>query len=84
MEIISKDLTHGQARSIEGALVRKRLLERINDYDLKEDAIKEQLEKSGLCNLNRGRTEDGWTSKNPLSDYDDKILDKTKKVSCNK
>lgn len=59
MEIIAEGLTHDQARSLEGALIRQRLLERRGKYKA-TDTIEEQLRKSGLLNKNRGRIEDRW------------------------
>lgn len=81
MEILAEGLTHDQARSIEGALIRSRLAENIDKF-LATDSIKEQLNKSKLFNKNRGRVKERWTSSNPLADLKDKMLNKPKKVKC--
>ncbi|SFF06486.1 RHS repeat-associated core domain-containing protein [Chitinophaga sp. CF118] len=67
MEVLAEDLTHDQARSLEGGLIRQRLRERIDDYN-PTDSIEEKLERSGLLNKNRGREIERWNPKNPLSD----------------
>ncbi|MCB2377401.1 DUF6531 domain-containing protein [Hymenobacter sp. BT635] len=67
MEVLAEDLTHDQARSLEGGLIRKRLAERIDDYDI-DDSIETKLQKSGLLNKNRGREIDRWNPTNPLKD----------------
>ena len=79
MEILADGLTHDQARSIEGALIRQRLKERADDWS-DFDSIKARLDKSGLDNRNRGRIKERWTSENPLDDLRDKIHKKQKKV----
>ncbi len=79
MEILADGLTHAQARSIEGALIRQRLKERADDWS-DFDSIKDRLKKSGLDNKNRGRVKERWTSENPLDDLRDKIYKKPKKV----
>ena len=71
MEILADGLTHDQARSIEGALIRQRLKERADDWS-DFDSIKARLDKSGLDNRNRGRIKERWTSENPLDDLRDK------------
>ncbi|PQL95238.1 GIY-YIG nuclease family protein [Apibacter adventoris] len=81
MEILAEGLTHDQARSIEGALIRSRLAENIDKFSA-TDSIKEQLKKSKLLNKNRGRVKERWTSSNPLADLKDKMLNKPKKVKC--
>ena len=83
MEILADGLTHDQARSIEGALIRQRLKERADDWS-DFDSIKARLDKSGLDNRNRGRIKERWTSENPLDDLRDKIYKKPKtvKVGC--
>ena len=75
MQILTVGLTHDEARSIEGNLIRNRLLERITDYSV-TDSIETQLSKSGLYNKNRGREKERWTSQNPLNEHRDKMLDK--------
>lgn len=65
MQVIAEGLTHDQARSLEGALIRQRLAQRAGDYD-EFDSIEEQLRKSGLLNKNRGRDIDRWKPKTPL------------------
>lgn len=67
MEVIAKDLTHDQARSLEGGLIRHRLEENAGKYKA-TDSIEEQLSKSGLLNKNRGREIGRWDPKNPLKD----------------
>jgi RHS repeat-associated protein len=66
MEVIASDLNHDQARSLEGALIRERLRERVDDFDA-NDSVEKKLEKAGLLNKNRGRDQDRWNPKNPLS-----------------
>ncbi|EWH11465.1 hypothetical protein KLA_15750 [Cellulophaga geojensis KL-A] len=80
MEILADNLTHDQARSIEGALIRKRMNERLSLRDRRNLSIKEQLEKAGLDNKNRGRVKERWLSDNPLDDLSDKMNKKPKKV----
>jgi RHS repeat-associated protein len=81
MEILAEGLSHDQARSIEGALIRQRMAENVDKFSA-TDSIEKQLEKSGLLNKNRGRTKEGWTSDNPLDEFADKMHKKPKKVSC--
>ena len=83
MEVLADNLTHDQARSLEGGLIRQRLEERIGSYG-KFDSIEEQLRKSGLLNKNRGRVEDRWNPTNPLKDVQQ--LEEKRKVipSCKK
>ena len=80
MEILADGLTHDQARSIEGALIRQRLKERADDWS-DFDSIKARLDKSGLDNRNRGRIKERWTSENPLDDLRDKIHKNKRKKS---
>lgn len=77
MEVIAEDLTHDQARSLEGAKIRDRLSDRAGSYDI-DDSIADQLDKSGLQNKNRGRVRDRWSSNNPIADVEQ--LDKPRKV----
>ncbi len=87
MEILADGLTHDQARSMEGALIRQRLEERLSAIDRANLSVREQLEKAGLDNKNRGRIDDRWTvdgktkSVNPLEDLKDKMYNKPKKVN---
>ena len=81
MEVLADNLSHDEARSIEGALIRKRLAERLGDYS-EFDSIEDQLSKSGLANKNRGRVKEHWLSDNPLDDLADKMHKKPKKVTC--
>ena len=81
MEVLAEGLSHDQARSIEGALIRKRLRENVNNFSA-TDSIEKQLEKSGLLNKNRGRVKERWTSDNPLEEFKDKMHKKPKKVKC--
>ncbi len=82
MEVLAENLTHDQARSLEGALIRKRLDERLSALDKATLSVKEQLEKAGLDNKNRGRVKERWVSDNPLEDLKDKMHKKPKKISC--
>ena len=81
MQVLAEGLNHDQARSIEGALIRKRLAEHIDDYSA-TDSIKDQLKKSNLLNKNRGRVKERWTSENPLEELKNKMHKKTKDVGC--
>jgi len=56
MDVITDALTHDEARTIEGTLIRRRLREAIDEglIDATEP-IEEQLKKAGLDNKNRGR-----------------------------
>jgi len=82
MEVLADNLSHDEARSIEGALIRKRMSERLSSIDRANLSIDDQLKKSGLLNKNRGRVKDRWLTDNPLEDLKDKMHDKPKKVSC--
>jgi len=81
MEILADNLSHDQARSIEGALIRKRMRENIDKFSA-TDSIEDKLRKSGLTNKNRGRVKERWLSDNPLDDLSDKMNKKPKKVKC--
>ena len=81
MQVLAEGLNHDQARSIEGALIRKRLAEHIDDYSA-TDSIKDQLKKSNLLNKNRGRVKERWTSENPLEELKNKMHKKPKDVGC--
>lgn len=81
MEVLAEGLSHDQARSIEGALIRKRMAENVDKFSA-TDSIDKQLEKSGLLNKNRGRVKERWTSDNPLDEFKDKISKNPKKVKC--
>ncbi|WP_160110256.1 RHS repeat-associated core domain-containing protein [Porphyromonas macacae] len=82
MQILAEDLTHDEARSIEGALIRKRMDERLTLMDRMNNlSIEEQLKKSGLLNKNRGRVKDRWTSDNPLEDLKEKMHKTPKTVN---
>ncbi|WP_444666986.1 hypothetical protein [Flavobacterium columnare] len=82
MEVLADNLSHDQARSIEGALIRKRMNERLSLSDRRNLSIEEQLKKAGLDNKNRGRVKERWLSDNPLDDLSDKMNKKPKKVKC--
>ena len=88
MEVLAEGLTHDQARSMEGALIRKRMDERLSAIDKAKLSIEDQLKKAGLINKNRGRVAERWTvdgktrSTNPLDDMKDKMHKKPKKVNC--
>ena len=63
IQVIAENLSHDEARTIEGYLIRKHLAQNSGKYDA-TDYIKEKLEKSGLKNENRGRNprahKTGW------------------------
>ena len=82
MEVLAEGLSHDQARSIEGALIRKRMDERLTLKDRRNLSIEEQLKKSDLLNKNRGRVKERWTSDNPLDDMKDKMHKTPQKVNC--
>lgn len=88
MEVLAEGLSHDQARSIEGALIRKRMDERLSAIDKAKLSIEDQLKKAGLINKNRGRVAERWTvdgktrSTNPLDDMKDKMHKKPRKVNC--
>ena len=81
MEVLYDGLSHDQARSIEGALIRKRLAERRANYSA-FDSVEDQLRKSGLLNKNRGRTIDRWTSATPLTQWKNKKRAKPLVLTC--
>jgi len=80
MEILADGLSHDEARSIEGALIRQRTNERLSLMDRLNLSVEAQLEKAGLLNKNRGRIKERWTSENPLNDLKDKMHSEPKKV----
>ncbi|AZA83263.1 type IV secretion protein Rhs [Chryseobacterium lactis] len=80
MEVLAEGLDHGDARSIEGALIRKRMNERLNLMDRMNLSVEDQLSKAGLLNLNRGRLEERWTAKNPLDNFKEDMLETPRKV----
>ena len=82
MEVLADNLSHDEARSIEGALIRKRMDERLTLMDRMNLSIEEQLEKSGLINKNRGRVKERWLSDNPLDDLAGKMHKKPIEVKC--
>lgn len=69
MEILAEGLTHDEARTIEGALIRSK----ISPAD-ELLSVKEQLDNSPLINKNRGRVKDRWTNKNPLKNWKNKFI----------
>lgn len=79
MEVLAEDLTHDQARDIEGALIRERLDDMVDEYDA-TDSIEDKLKKSGLQNKNRGRKRARWKSKNPLKKLKPKMHKKPRKI----
>lgn len=81
MEVLAEGLTHDQARSIEGALIRKRMAENIDKFSA-TDSVEQQLSKSGLFQKNRGRTKERWTSDNSLDEFKDKMHKNPRKVNC--
>ena len=78
MEVLADDLTHDQARSLEGGLIRERLADNVDKY-LDTDSVEDKLSKSGLLNKNRGRVEERWISKDPVGDVP-QLKDKKKIV----
>jgi hypothetical protein len=61
MKPITDALTHDQARTIEGMLIRQRLQEaRSKGLITGREPIEEQLQKAGLLNKNRGRDVSRW------------------------
>ena len=64
MQVLAENLSYGEARTIEGALIRNR----INDLD-KFKSVEEQLSNAGLLNKKRGRVPERWVNdlRNPLS-----------------
>ena len=69
MEILAEGLTHDEARTIEGALIRSK----ISPAD-ELLSVKEQLDNSPLINKNRGRVKNRWTNKNPLKNWKNKFI----------
>jgi hypothetical protein len=61
MTPITDALSHDQARTIEGMLIRQRLDEaRLKGLITGREPIEEQLQKAGLLNKNRGRDQSRW------------------------
>ena len=79
MEVLAEGLSHDEARTIEGVLIRNR----INPADLGKP-VEVQLKNSGLINKNRGRVETRWISDNPLEDLKHRFLEKPKNVELKK
>lgn len=77
MKAITGKLSHDEARTIEAKLIRKRL----DEAEARElidgtEPIKEQLEKAGLLNKNRGRIEENWLEVDGVElDVDDFLED---------
>jgi hypothetical protein len=82
MEVLAEGLDHEQARSIEGALIRKRVDEKLTLKDRMTLSIEVLLEKAELLNKNRGRVKERWTSNNPLDEHKDKMNKSQKKANC--
>ncbi len=80
MQVIAKGLSHDDARSLEGALIRQRLAEKSGKYS-PLDSVETQLSKSGLLNKNRGRDKERWV-KDPLANV--KRLDTPEDVELSK
>ena len=80
MDILAENLTHDEARSIEGALIRRRVAQRLSSNQIRDLSVEEQLRAAGLLNKNRGRDPNRWTSPTPLKDLEDKINKIPKKV----
>ena len=79
MEVLAEGLSHDQARSIEGALIRQRMAENVDKFSA-TDSIEKRLEKSNLLNKNRGRVKERWIANNPLNKFKDKMHKTPKKV----
>ena len=79
MEVLAEGLTHDQARTIEGALIRNK----ISPSDIGE-SVETQLKNAGLLNKNRGRVTSRWISNNPLEELRDKFLPKPRNVDIPK
>ena len=52
MEILAENLTHDEARSIEGALIRRRVAQRLSSNQIRDLSVEEQLRAAGLLNKN--------------------------------
>jgi hypothetical protein len=65
---LTNPLKHDAARSLEGGLMRDRLLSVFNRTDEFADSIKETLERAGLLNRNRGRIPSNWIGGHNLDD----------------
>jgi RHS repeat-associated protein len=79
MEVLTGDVGHDQARSLEGALIRERLADRVGSYKA-SDSIEDQLNKSGLLNKNRGREKHRWKTQTPIADVPQLGANKTKVI----
>lgn len=77
MEVIADGLSHDDARSLEGALIRDRLADNVSLYKA-TDSVETKLEKSGLLNKNRGRVQSRWVHVDPIDDVD--MLDNPRRV----
>ena len=68
MQVIGRNLTHNQARTLEAYLIHQRVLaaQKIPGLIKKSDSIAKQLKKAGLLNKNRGRIPSRWLKKIPL------------------
>ncbi len=78
MEVIAENLSHDEARSLEGSLIRQRL-EECTDNFKSTDPIETKLQKSGLLNKNRGRIMDNWIPDDEIASI--KKLDTPRKVT---
>ena len=76
MEVIAKGLSHDEARSLEGALIRSRIPSNLQDL-----SVEKQLEGAGLINKNRGRVPSRWISKDPINDLEHKLLKEPEEVA---
>jgi len=78
MRVISEPVSHDEARTIEGTLIRQRLVEASAEGLITgTEPIAEQLEKAGLLNRNRGREQSRWVN----IDIDDYLIDDGKTFS---
>ncbi|WP_415940522.1 RHS repeat-associated core domain-containing protein [Phocaeicola coprocola] len=80
IEILAENLTHDEARSIEGALIRRRITQRLTNEQIRKLSVEEQLKEAGLINKNRGRDPNRWISATPLSTLEEKIYKTPKKI----
>jgi predicted GIY-YIG superfamily endonuclease len=70
MEVISEPVDHGTARTLEAKLIRERLQHaRLDGVIDGTEPKREQLEKAGLLNRNRGREEARWVDGVELEDH---------------
>ncbi|MDU8925668.1 RHS repeat-associated core domain-containing protein, partial [Pasteurellaceae bacterium LIM206] len=76
MEVLTGPLTHDQARTLEGGLIRSK----IDPLDV-DKPVMTQLKNAGLLNENRGRVRENWVSQNPLNDLNHLFLDESENIN---